>query len=98
MPRLDAAPPTVHARYTTPAVMPTMTIVVATAYRCDSQASVPLERPTKASPTTGITGAPQPMTVQPPVARPHTLPAAPRAPPRRRGEPPPPAEPAWSRR
>ena len=47
----------------------------------DIHLSVPLESPTKARPTTGMTGAPQPITVQPPVASPNTLENAPRTPP-----------------
>ena len=39
-----------------------MTAAVAMVDVCASQARVPLERPTKARPTTGIIGAPQPMT------------------------------------
>ena len=57
--------------------MPPTTAVVATLDACESHASVVLERPTKASPTTGIIGAPHPMTVQPPLASPQTLPTAP---------------------
>src|SRR5262245_47689185 len=54
---------------------------VPTVERLDIHLSVPLDSPVKASPTTGMTGAPHPITVQPPVARPHTLAAAPTAPP-----------------
>src|SRR5881397_3991992 len=44
---------------------------------------VVLLRPAKASPMTGSTGAPQPITVQPPVDSPKTPPRAPSTPPDR---------------
>src|SRR5438128_1675880 len=62
-----------------------------------SQASVVLVRPTKARPTTGIIGAPHPITVQPPLARPSTLPAAPSRPPCRATWSPRPERPAETR-
>ena len=42
---------------------------------------VVLLRPAKARPITGSTGAPQPITVQPPVVSPKMPPSAPRTPP-----------------
>src|SRR5262249_50946191 len=77
-----ASAPMRQARKTTPAPIPTSTAVVATVERCDSHARVVLVSPAKARPTTGITGAPHPITVQPPVASPKTLETAPSAPPR----------------
>src|SRR5437764_539546 len=44
---------------------------------CESAATVVLDRPANARPTTGITGAPQPMTLHGPVESPTTLTAAP---------------------
>lgn len=55
--------------------------------RLARSASVPLESPAKARPTTGITGAPQPMTLHGPVESPTTLVSIPARPPRRAAEP-----------
>src|SRR5262252_3663929 len=49
--------------------------------RSDIHLMVVLLRPTKARPITGSTGAPQPITVQPPVVRPKMPPRAPSTPP-----------------
>ena len=46
-----------------------------------ASASVPLDSPATASPTTGSTGAPHPMTLHGPVDRPSIAAAAPRLPP-----------------
>src|SRR6266853_986744 len=66
-----------------PSVIPAITAAVAMVEAWASQASVVLVRPTKARPTTGIIGAPHPITVQPPAGAPGR--AAPVAPEREVG-------------
>src|SRR5262249_39997579 len=75
------ATPVRPARYSTPRPRPAVTAIVAALESSDIHLRVVLESPANASPTTGMTGAPQPMTVHPPVASPKTLETAPSAPP-----------------
>src|SRR2546428_134729 len=69
-----------YSTWATSAVTATNTTAVARRESCASTTRAPLERPLNASATTGITGAPQPMTVHPPVEMPSTLARAPDAP------------------
>lgn len=73
--------PASQPKQTTPAATAMNTNVVAACDNAANAASIPLERPTKARPTTGITGAPQPITVHPPVEKPSTPASTPNAPP-----------------
>src|SRR5262245_760243 len=70
-----------HPRRTMPRARAVTTRAVSTRDSPERSARVPLVRPAKASPTTGSTGAPHPITLHGPVESPRTPAAAPRAPP-----------------
>ena len=76
------ASPTRQERATTATDSAMKISAVVTRDRLARKARVPLDSPANASPTTGITGAPQPMTLHGPVDSPTTLASIPATPPR----------------
>src|SRR5262249_2860033 len=77
------SPPTRQPREPRLAIAATKTNPVATIETCESRETVPLDSPMNASPRTGITGAPHPITLHVAVDSASVLTSAPATPPRR---------------